>query len=117
MTETTMRVTALWAAAVLLWTAAATLPARADDETFGLPEAPGRDEVLGYCGACHSMRLVVQQGLGRERWAETLTMMYEDHEMPRLEPEEEKLVLDYLADHVGPDSHKERLRSQRGAGG
>lgn len=87
-------------------------PSYADDETFGLPEAPGREEVLAYCGACHSMKLVVQQGLTRQSWQDTLTWMYEEQEMPRLEPDEEKLVLDYLAKYVGPDSQKERLRAR-----
>lgn len=69
--------------------------------------------MLAYCGACHSMKLVVQQGLDRKGWAETLVWMYDEQEMPRLEPEEEKLVLDYLAKYVGPEGHEERLRRNR----
>ncbi len=86
------------------------LPAVADDEFFGLPEDTGREEVLAYCGACHSMMLVVQQGLTRQDWAELLVWMYEEQEMEPLEREEEKLVLDYLAEHLGPEDQKERLR-------
>ncbi|MEJ2122881.1 MAG: hypothetical protein P8Z76_19720 [Alphaproteobacteria bacterium] len=90
----------------------ASLPSYADDETFGLPNAPGREELLAFCGACHSMKLVVQQGLTRQSWEETLIWMYEEQEMPRLEPEEEKLVLDYLAKYVGPEAQKERLQER-----
>jgi cytochrome c len=85
----------------------------ADDEYFGLPDASGREEVIAYCGACHSMRLVVQQGLTRSDWAELLTWMYKEQGMEPLEAADEKLVLDYLGEHIDPDSQKQRLR-QRG---
>ena len=83
-----------------------------EDEYFGLPEDAGREEVLAYCGSCHSLRLVIQQGLPRTEWADLLVWMYEEQEMEPLEPEEEVLVLDYLGKHVGPDSHKARLRER-----
>ena len=88
------------------------LPAADEDVYFGLPEDAGREEVLAYCGACHSMRLVIQQGLPRTEWADLLVWMYEEQEMEPLEPEEEVLVLDYLGKHVGPGSHKARLRER-----
>ena len=85
----------------------------AEDEYAGLPDAPGREEVATYCVACHSLKIVVQQGLTRSDWSELLTWMYEEQEMPELEPDEKKLVLDYLAKFVGPDTQKKRLK-QRG---
>ena len=88
----------------------AALGAEAEDETFGLPEDTGREEVLAYCGACHSMMLVIQQGLTRQDWAELLVWMSEEQEMEPLEREEEKRVLDYLAKHLGQEGQKERLR-------
>ena len=87
-------------------------PAAEEDDYYGLPEDRGREEVLAYCGACHSLRLVIQQGLPRTEWADLLVWMYEEQEMEPLEPEEEVLVLDYLGKHVGPDSHKARLRER-----
>lgn len=84
-----------------------------DDEYLGLPDAVGREEVFAYCGACHSMKLVVQQGQTRSGWSELLTWMYEEQEMEPLEAEDNKLVLDYLAKYIGPDTHKKRLK-QRG---
>lgn len=90
----------------------AALPAAAGDEYSGLPEDTGREEVLAYCGTCHSMKLVVQQGLTRQVWAELLLWMYAEQEMEPLEREEEKRVLDYLAKHLGPEGQKERLRKR-----
>ena len=88
------------AAAIAIATDAAT---SSEDEYRGLPPGSGRDEVLGICGTCHSMKLVTQQGLSRSTWAELLVLMVEEHEMAELEPEDEVLILDYLAKFYGPD--------------
>lgn len=96
----------------LFW--AFTQPALAQqDEYLGLPDAPGREEVGIYCGACHSLMIVVQQGLDRPSWDKLLVWMVEEQGMPELEPDERKLILDYLGEHVGPDTHAERLRNLR----
>lgn len=87
-------------AAAVCFAAAA---ASAEDEYQGLPPGEGRDEVLGLCGTCHSMKLVTQQGLSRSVWDEVLVFMVEEQEMAELEPEDETLVLDYLAKFYGPD--------------
>ena len=81
----------------------------AEDDYQGLPPGEGRDEVLGLCGACHSMKLVTQQGLSRSTWAEVLVFMVEEQEMAELDPEDEKLVLDYLAKFYGPDRLARRM--------
>lgn len=74
-----------------------------EDDYQGLPPGTGRDEVLGYCGSCHSMKLVTQQGLTRATWIEVLDWMVEEQEMPELDAEDQKLVLDYLEMFYGPD--------------
>ncbi len=74
------------------------------DEYGGLPEGQGREEVFYACQACHSLAIVKQQGLDRESWDETLVWMVEEQEMGLLDPEERKLILDYLATHFGRDS-------------
>ncbi len=56
------------------------------------------------------MMLVVQQGLTRQDWAELLVWMSEEQEMEPLEREDEKLVLDNLARHLGQEGQKARLR-------
>ena len=76
------------------------------DEYGGLPAGQGREEVFYACQACHSLAIVKQQGLDRESWDETLVWMVEEQEMGTLDPEERKLILDYLATHFGRDSSK-----------
>lgn len=66
-----------------------------------LPEGVGRDETEAYCGACHSMRLVVQQGQTRDGWDELLDYMVEEHAMEPMPPADRNLVLDYLAKNYG----------------
>ncbi len=80
-------------------------PAGAETEDFdGLPPGPGRETVYGLCSACHSLMIVKQQGLSRRVWDETLVWMVEEQGMPPLDPPERDEVLDYLAQHYGPDS-------------
>jgi hypothetical protein len=86
--------------------------AGAEDDTYGLPPGEGREDVLIYCGACHSVRLVVQQGLTRSGWEDLLQWMYDEQGMSELAPDEEKRVLDYLADNLGPEQQKQRLRNR-----
>jgi hypothetical protein len=78
-----------------------------EDGTEGLPDAKGRDETIAFCGGCHSMGIVRQQGMSRARWDETLEWMVERHGMPRLEGEDKETVLDYLA-HAFPPRRRER---------
>lgn len=86
-------------------------PARAETDELaqlGLPPDTGRDEVEAYCGACHSPRLVVRQGLSRDAWQETIEWMVEEQEMEPLEPDDHKLVLDYLTRHVSIEANLKR---------
>ena len=73
------------------------------DEWEGLPAGNGREEVFGLCSACHSLKLVVQQGLSRPRWEDVLDWMVEEQEMEAPEPADRKLMLDYLARFYGHD--------------
>jgi len=79
-----------------IWAAAA-------DEWDGLPGGPGREEVYGICGACHSLMIVKQQGLSRDAWEETMEWMVEEQGMPELDRDTLDLVIDYLAEHYGID--------------
>ena len=51
-------------------------PARAaetaQDEWQGLPPGKGREETFYLCGACHSLKIVTQQGLSRDTWDEAM---------------------------------------------
>ena len=83
------------AAAIVLAVAAA--PARADDRGIAdWPAGEGREETANLCAACHSGRLVSQQGLSRQRWDELLDVMTARHKMPKLEGQEREVILAYL---------------------
>ena len=69
----------------------------------GMPAGEGRLEVFGFCGSCHSIDLVLQQGLSRDTWDEVLIEMVEEQEMVALQPEIREKVLDYLEKYYGPD--------------
>ena len=69
----------------------------------GMPADEGRLEVFGFCGSCHSIDLVLQQGLSRDTWDEVLIEMVEEQEMVALQPEIREKVLDYLEKYYGPD--------------
>lgn len=100
-------------ASMLIGLAVAAVPARSqsgDDEIYGgLPEGKGRDTVLGYCAACHSLRLVSQQRLPQYRWEELLIVMNEKHGMPKLPPEDKEVILDYLAKQLGPPARRRKF--------
>ncbi len=80
------------------------------EEYGGLPAGPGREEVFYTCQACHSLAIVKQQGLDRDSWDETLVWMVEEQAMDPLDPEDRKLILDYLTTHYGRDSSKRRRK-------
>ena len=92
------------AAAEPQWQVAAETGASTEDDEYqGLPPGKGRDETLGICAACHSIKLVAQQGLSRSSWEEVFEYMVDEHEMPELEPEDHKLILDYLTKFYGTE--------------
>jgi len=68
-----------------------------------LPPGEGRMETYSVCSACHSIRLVQQQGMTRAQWAETLQWMVEEQGMAVLPPGLRGLILDYLAAVFSPD--------------
>jgi len=80
-----------------------TAPAAEESEYGVLHEATGVEETFIYCTACHSERIVAQQGLTREDWDEMLVWMVDEQGMPEIDPPDRELVLDYLAIHYGPD--------------
>ncbi len=93
--------------------AAAKAEARAapEAEDFGvLVAAPGASETFAACAACHSERLVAQQGMTRAQWDELLDWMVEEHEMEPITGGPRATVLDYLARHYGPDRPNFPLR-------
>lgn len=74
-----------------------------DEELGGLPVGKGAEETFYTCSACHSIRLVRQQGLTRAAWDELFDWMVEEQGMPELEGEERKLILNYLSTYYNID--------------
>ncbi len=70
----------------------------------GLVPGEGREDVFYACQACHSLKLVLQQRLSRDSWAETLDWMVEEQGMPPLEPDERERILGYLARYLSPET-------------
>jgi hypothetical protein len=60
------------------------------------PEHPNRDDAFYFCTACHSFKIVAAQGMSRERWDESLTFMVTRHNMPDVQGEDRRKILDYL---------------------
>lgn len=78
---------------------------QAQDDPFGAnwPEGEGRNLTGAWCGGCHSLNLVTQQGLTRDGWDVLLDWMSEKQKMPPLHGEQRDTVLDYLAANFGID--------------
>jgi hypothetical protein len=80
-----------------------------DESPEDFPAGPGREEAFYACVACHNFKLVAAQGMTRERWDQSLTFMTQRHNMPPLEGEDRRIVLDYLEKTYPP-----RAPAQRG---
>jgi len=75
---------------------------REGQDWAGLPPGPGREEVFYTCKACHSLKMVTQQGLSRDRWDEALEWMVEEQGMDPIDDVAVRnRILDYLAEHFG----------------
>ncbi len=73
-----------------------------DESPEEFPPGAGRDETFYTCTACHNFKLVAAQGMTRRQWDESLTWMTERHNMPALEGNNRKIVLDYLESTYPP---------------
>ena len=56
----------------------------------------GRDETFYTCTACHGFKLIAQQSMSRRQWDDTISLMNEKHNMPKLDTKERDTVLNYL---------------------
>jgi hypothetical protein len=84
--------------------------ATAQETPDALPESPGRDAAFYACTACHGTAVIRRSRLTREGWDELMDWMTEKHGMPRLEGEERRTVLDYLARVFPPGAQQQRRR-------
>ena len=76
----------------------------AEENEFGLlVNAPGVEITYYTCIACHSERIIAQQGLSRQNWDEMLDWMVEEQGMSELDEQERVEILDYLSTHYNED--------------
>lgn len=68
-----------------------------DDPNAGLPTTDGVDLVAGYCGSCHSLQIVTQQRLTKNRWDRLLDWMVEKQGMAPPPADDRAIILAYLA--------------------
>lgn len=80
----------------------------AEQDYGGMPPGEGRDITFALCSACHSIRLVTQQGQTKEGWDELITWMVKKQAMPPIDADSRKQIVDYLAKHYGPKKRKRR---------
>lgn len=66
-----------------------------------LPEGKGVELVQAHCSACHSLALITQNRMTRDRWLDTIRWMQETQGLWPL-GEQEPVILDYLAKHFAP---------------
>ena len=71
------------------------------DDYWGLPREDGVDLVAGYCAACHSLRIVMQQHASEARWRELMDWMIDKQGMASPPQEDLDEIVRYLSDHFG----------------
>jgi cytochrome c len=101
---------ALWLLALIGWGCwaladlAAALAQDEDPALAAMPDHPGKEEVFYACNPCHSVRLVTQQRLPRQRWDQLLDWMVEEQGMAELTADERRVILQYLATYFGQNA-------------
>ncbi len=75
-----------------------------EEPEFGLMfVAPGVETTYFSCVGCHSERIIIQQGLTRDGWAEMLDWMVDEQGMGELDEIDTTEILDYLSAHYNTD--------------
>lgn len=72
------------------------------EEPSVLPEGHGRDETFHACVACHSTAIIRRSGFTRQQWDDLMDWMVDKQNMNPLDPDERKLIVDYLAGAFPP---------------
>ncbi len=68
----------------------------AEEQPEQYPAGPHREDAFYFCTACHSFKIVAAQGMSRGRWDESLNWMVQRHNMPDVQGEDRRKILDYL---------------------
>ena len=89
--------------------------AQADAFGESWPAGEGREFTGAFCGGCHSLNLVTQQGLTRPGWDKLLHWMTEKQNMPPIAGAKRDEVLDYLAANFNVDHTAASVASDDGS--
>ncbi len=73
------------------------------DEYWGLPRAPGYEEIAFRCSACHSIALVMQQRQNAAGWTAVIDRMVARQGMPEPDASARASMIAYLAGEFGRD--------------
>ncbi|WP_461114704.1 hypothetical protein [Spirosoma jeollabukense] len=73
------------------------------DAETGLINDPSLMMVKAQCTACHSSKLILQHRFTRAGWVDRIRWMQKYHKLWDL-GDSEKVVLDYLEKHYGPET-------------
>ena len=73
-------------------------------EPDALAPGQGVELVRVNCGVCHSLRTVTQTRATRAGWESLLRWMQSTQNLWAFPPEREAAILDYLAEHYGPEA-------------
>ena len=86
----------------ILATLAVVLPAAADEPEINLKPGPGLDQVVGNCGACHSLAYIQMNSpfLNATGWTTEVTKMIKAFGAP-ISDNDAKTIADYLAKNYG----------------
>ena len=76
--------------------------ARAEEPAVHLKQAPGRDVIEGYCGACHSLDYIVMNSPfpSAALWDAEVTKMIKAFGAP-IDDSDAKVIADYLKKNYG----------------
>ena len=72
------------------------------------PNANAKQLFENNCGVCHSLELPRSQRLNRDTWSWVMDDMVNQFGLTWLTEEQQKRIIDYLAEHYGPDRPRER---------
>lgn len=76
---------------------------REESEYGVLVVAEGVDTVFYTCSACHSERIIAQQGQTRRGWEDLIEWMVDEQGLGQPDDEDMKVILDYLEAYYNED--------------
>lgn len=99
----------MWFRLTLVWLGCVSIAIAEVDPNTGLFKADAHDIVSANCLACHSSRLITQSNMTRDQWLDVIRYMQKNHNLWPL-AQQEAVILDYLAQHYGPETVTQRRR-------